>query len=209
MTVHVPRLPLSLDPLMAEAKRRMRERRLLVAVLIVVVAGGAAGATLGLRGPSGPNSTPGGAGHGLATSHFGGMSVSYPAAWKPVKWDCWIGPIDMLLLTTVRPTPTCGGSTMPPSTQIGRDGVDVWFAFLPAFKGETAWALRRNPTPVGIWAGTERATCAKGAGTRRRFGARLVHGSVAVLVAAGICGPHYAKNVAALRAMLSNASFKG
>lgn len=208
MTIHVPGLPFSLDPLMAEAKRRMKRRRLLVGVLIVVLAGGGAGATFGLRGPSNPNSTPGGAGHVHATSSLGGMSLSYPAAWKPVEWGCWIGPMELLLLTTVRPTPTCGGS-MPPRDQLGRDGVDVWFDFLPAFKGESAWALRRNPTPVGIWAGTERATCAKGAGTRRRFGARLIHGSTSVLVGAAICGPHYAKTETALRAMLSNASFKG
>lgn len=50
MTVHLPRLPFSLDPLMAEAKRRARQRRLLVALVVSVVV--AAGAVLGfeLRG---------------------------------------------------------------------------------------------------------------------------------------------------------------
>jgi hypothetical protein len=43
MTAHVPRLPVCLDPLVAEAKRRARQRRVLVAlVVVVVVAGGAA-----------------------------------------------------------------------------------------------------------------------------------------------------------------------
>jgi Domain of unknown function (DUF4232) len=51
MTIHVPRLPLSLDPLIAEAKRRSRQRRLLLAVLgIVAVAGAAIGGTLAARG---------------------------------------------------------------------------------------------------------------------------------------------------------------
>jgi hypothetical protein len=45
---HLPRFPFSLDPLIAEAKRRMRKRRLMVAVLAVAVAGGAAGAALAL-----------------------------------------------------------------------------------------------------------------------------------------------------------------
>jgi hypothetical protein len=42
MTVRVPRLPFSLDPLIAEAKRRARQRRALVAVAVLLVAGGAA-----------------------------------------------------------------------------------------------------------------------------------------------------------------------
>lgn len=45
---HVPRFQFSLDPLIAEAKRRMRKRRLMVAVLAVAVAGGAAGVAYAL-----------------------------------------------------------------------------------------------------------------------------------------------------------------
>jgi hypothetical protein len=37
MTLHVPRLPVALDPLIGEARRRMRRRRVLLAVLLVVV----------------------------------------------------------------------------------------------------------------------------------------------------------------------------
>src|SRR6266576_1994153 len=43
MTEHVPHLPFSLDPLMAEAKRRARQRRLLASVVALVLAAGAAG----------------------------------------------------------------------------------------------------------------------------------------------------------------------
>jgi hypothetical protein len=44
MTVRVPRLPFSLDPLIAEAKRRTRRRRMLLpAAVIVVAASSAAG----------------------------------------------------------------------------------------------------------------------------------------------------------------------
>lgn len=50
MTVHVPRLPFSLDPLIREAKRRARQRRLLVAVVaLLLLGGGAAGTGLVLR----------------------------------------------------------------------------------------------------------------------------------------------------------------
>src|SRR5581483_6513751 len=50
MSVRVPRLPLSLDPLVAEARRRARLRRLLVALLAVVVVAVAAVLTIELRG---------------------------------------------------------------------------------------------------------------------------------------------------------------
>lgn len=56
MTLHLPRLPITLDPLIAEAKRRARQRRLLALLALVLVAG-AAVATLDLR-PSGPAGTP-------------------------------------------------------------------------------------------------------------------------------------------------------
>src|SRR5438874_8122231 len=50
MTVRVPHLPFSLDPLMAEAKRRARLRRLLVALVAVVVVAAGAVLTVELRG---------------------------------------------------------------------------------------------------------------------------------------------------------------
>jgi hypothetical protein len=49
MTLHIPYLPLSLDPLIAEAKRRMRKRRVLVAAFVVLVVAGAAGVTMVLN----------------------------------------------------------------------------------------------------------------------------------------------------------------
>jgi hypothetical protein len=49
MTLHAPRLPFSLDPLIAEAKRRARTRRFLL-VALAIAAGGVAAATLALRG---------------------------------------------------------------------------------------------------------------------------------------------------------------
>jgi hypothetical protein len=55
MTVHVPRLPFSLDPLIAEARRRARRRRLL---LVLGVAAGAAAATFALQSGAGPGGAP-------------------------------------------------------------------------------------------------------------------------------------------------------
>src|SRR5579875_2743941 len=55
MTSHAPRLPLSLDPLIAEAKRRARQRRALVAAALLVLAL-ATGLALGLDSSGdGPN----------------------------------------------------------------------------------------------------------------------------------------------------------
>jgi hypothetical protein len=54
MTLHVPSLSLSLDPLIAEAKRRARQRRLLAVLGAVVVAGAAIGGTLAVRSSDQP-----------------------------------------------------------------------------------------------------------------------------------------------------------
>ncbi len=62
MTVDVPRLPFALDPLMAEAKRRMRKRRVLIAVLAVLIGGGAAGAGVALLSSSPVQSVSGACG---------------------------------------------------------------------------------------------------------------------------------------------------
>jgi hypothetical protein len=62
MTVRVPRLPFSVDPLMAEAKRRARQRRALIAGAVLLLAAVAGGLTLALRSPGGPNHSGGGGG---------------------------------------------------------------------------------------------------------------------------------------------------
>lgn len=46
MTQYVPRLPFSLDPLIAEARRRARQRRVLLAAIVLVFGLGAGGTTL-------------------------------------------------------------------------------------------------------------------------------------------------------------------
>jgi hypothetical protein len=65
MLTHVPRLPLSLDPLIAEAKRRMRRRRVWIAASLILI-GGIAAAVASMATSGGPGSTGGGPGvHGL------------------------------------------------------------------------------------------------------------------------------------------------
>jgi hypothetical protein len=207
MTLNVPRMPISLDLLMAEAKRRMRQRRLLVGALIVALAAAVAGASFALRGHNGPGGAPAGSGHGLATATMGQLSMLYPAAWKQVKWTCWIGVGNYLLFTTARPTPTCGG-TLPPPEQLGRDGVAAWFGTAGPLRRSVSRQLVANPNPIGLYAGTKRVTCAAGAGPRRRLGARLQGGSFDVVVGAVVCGPDYGKGEGALERMLASARFR-
>jgi len=65
-----PRFRFSLDPLIAEAKRRARQRRVLIA-LVVLLAGLVAGLTLALRAPGGGGSGGGhlGAFKGIGAAH--------------------------------------------------------------------------------------------------------------------------------------------
>jgi len=80
MTVQVPRLPFSLDPLIAEARRRARQRRLLLAVVGAAVAIAVGGSVLATRsaaslvaGPPAPGCPAhigSGAGY-LASAHTG------------------------------------------------------------------------------------------------------------------------------------------
>lgn len=68
MALHASRLPFHLDPLIAEAKRRARQRRVLVALGIVLPVAVVAGLTLGLRSPGGAGGGRGGAGLNSASS---------------------------------------------------------------------------------------------------------------------------------------------
>lgn len=66
MTMRLPRLPFSLDPLIAEAKRRARRRRLVLA--LVVAAGVAVAAAFALRSGAGPGGAPAPGGAGSAAN---------------------------------------------------------------------------------------------------------------------------------------------
>ena len=52
MTMHAPHLPFFLDPLIAEAKQRMRRRRFLVVAAAIALVAAVAGVVLALRGPA-------------------------------------------------------------------------------------------------------------------------------------------------------------
>ncbi len=54
MATFISRLPISLDPLIAEAKRRTRRRRLLIVGLLALVAAGTTAGVLASRSPASP-----------------------------------------------------------------------------------------------------------------------------------------------------------
>jgi hypothetical protein len=91
MTAHAHRLPFSLDPLMAEAKRRMHKRRVLILLLAILVGGGAAGAAVSLSQSNGFRA----AAPCRGASSFVYAVPSYPAqpapapAWPPPQNDYW------------------------------------------------------------------------------------------------------------------------
>ena len=85
MTAHAHRLPFSLEPLMAEAKRRMRKRRVLILVLAVLVGGGAAGAAESLSQSNGFRTAaacPGATSYVYAVPSYPAQQAPAPA-WPP------------------------------------------------------------------------------------------------------------------------------
>jgi hypothetical protein len=74
---HSSRFPVSLAPLIAEAKRRARQRRVLIALAVLLLAGLAAGLTLALRPPGGGGS---GGGHPGAFKGIGAAQRAQTAA---------------------------------------------------------------------------------------------------------------------------------
>jgi hypothetical protein len=218
MTVNTLRLPFSLDPLMAEAKRRMRQRRLLVAALVVALAAAAAGTTLTLRGPS----TPSRAG---TSGSFSNLALHYPANWKVVGWSCWIGPLpNMLLLTTASPTPVCRDGSFPPRQRLGSDGVAVWFLY-PApplnvrVVSQPSTRIGGQPArfvapPLQGLGGSKWVTCTGGAGPGHPLGARIEEpglsgrGAGVLSVGAVVCGPDYGRGEAAVRRMVVDIRFE-
>jgi hypothetical protein len=198
MSAHASRTPFELDPLIAEAKRRMKQRRLLVATLVAVLAGGAVGATLALRGPGGAGHT---AGQSSAEARAAAQQLRYPAAWKRVFWGCWDGPGSMILLTTAKPTPTCG-PTFPPLEHLGTNGVAVWFRLLPPLQNFAhTRALRVQRSLVG----RSRVICTGRAAPGRPLAAQIDEpGDPALLVGAVVCGPNYSTSEAALHRLLAS-----
>lgn len=79
MTAHVSRLSVSLDPQIAEERRRAKPRRNLIAA--VVLAAVASGLTLGLRGSNHPGGAPAGLVGRVSRWQGDNLRVMYPRNW--------------------------------------------------------------------------------------------------------------------------------
>lgn len=113
MTLHLPRLPFGLDPLVAEAKRRARRRRVLLVVLLAGLAIAAVAVTLALRPTGGPRSPV------LSPRRAGIARVS-----------------GMTELASDRSTKICDGAGLQPSYCEARatQGLDQTWLLTPAVK---------------------------------------------------------------------------
>jgi hypothetical protein len=224
MTLRAARAAFSLDPLMAEAKRRARRRRVLIALGILAVAGLAAGLTFAFRSPGG--GSPSGGGLASASYSQWGVSLRYPAAWTRLDCTTWpagdlVNPIS--LLTTASPAPTCPRArTMefPPPERLAADGAVVFLGhgfalqFKPNASIDGQPALIR-PRTVGsaMYVGAHSLTAVScPAGVRREYRAAYIkrpghHPNDMFTVAALICGPHFGTGDAAMSNLLASMRF--
>jgi hypothetical protein len=83
MLARLPRLPFALDPLIAEAKRRARQRRLLVCLGLGLLAALAAGLALALRQPGGGPS--GGLAIPAASVRAGALTAPVPRGFRQLE----------------------------------------------------------------------------------------------------------------------------
>lgn len=223
MTLRAPRLSFSLDPLMAEAKRRARQRRVLIALGVLLIAGLAAGLTFAFRSPGG--GPPSGGGLTSANYSQWGVSLRYPVAWTRIDCKTWfqgslVNPIS--LLTSARPAPACsptGPTDFPPPERLGADGAVVFLGhgFALGFKpnasigGQPALIRPRTVGSSRYVGASSLTTVSCPAGVRREYRAAYIkdpgHPNDMFTVAALICGPHFAAGDGAVSNLLASMRF--
>lgn len=233
MTAHIPGLSLSLDPLMAEAKRRARQRRVLVALGVTALVGLAAGLTLALRSPGG------GSNGGLATAKYpqGGVSFRYPSGLTSValcgsfgmrRPKGAVGAI--AFVTSGRANTSYCHSAIPPHwppwVGLGTNGVSIVVARVEKWPGGyrakwhgrlAAWPPAYSSSPAshfrfGCPAGGRHETrsVAIRNGDRPEVArAGLPPSPEVFTVDAVICGPNFAVGNAAVNRILASIHFKG
>lgn len=213
---HLPRLPFSLDPLIAEAKRRARQRRVIAGLVVMVLAGFAVGLTIAVRSPGG---SPRGGSAGANFAHYG-VSLRYPSAWARLDWCLGPGYGAIGLLTTAQPRPRCkpGATTAswPPPERLRANGVSIAFASIHRAVG-SALKLEWNARIGGRRAyvlppGRDYArneTCPTG--IRREYRdvtiARSSSGMAALRAITVLCGPDLAASEVAVQQALASVRF--
>jgi hypothetical protein len=215
------RFPFSIDPLMAEAKRRARQRRALIAFGAALLAGLALGVTLALQSPSGgsPRANPTGA---VASGNYvDGISLRYPSGWTRLHCGtfAWASHDLISLLTTARRVPTCKvrlhPGPFPPAENLGANGAAI---FIFGNHVGSATRVRLNARIGGQRANVplQRMYRTKYLGdqvcpgaTHREYRYITIKLSRTSLMNVGalVCGPHFATGEAAVRNVLASMRF--
>ena len=231
MLASLQRLPFRLDPLIAEAKRRARQRRTLIALAALLLAGLAAGLTFAFRSPGGgsPN------GGGLTSANYSqlGVSLRYPASWTRLDCTTWYpgnAGTPISLLTSAQPAPACPSARtpeFPPPERLGPDGAVVFLSRttipastppnlslggLPNASIDGRPAYISPPRFTGGYFGASVLTSVPcPAGVRREYRTAYVKrpgtANTVFTVAALICGPHLATGDAAVSNLLASMRF--
>ena len=149
----VSRLPFSLDPLIAEAKRRMRRRQGLVAVAVLLAAGAAA-ATFALHGSGGPGSGATRIGHSSAAALLRGRPVMGLTCEKALSVRCnRLGLAVWLKEPAAAVTARIGGRAVILGTKAGGSGAysrGLFWQALFSDEHAPAWADLSASIPVRI-----------------------------------------------------------
>jgi hypothetical protein len=143
---HVPRLPFSLDPLIAEARRRMRRRRVLLAALVVGLLA-AVGAAYVWRSPRpSPPKQPNAVSHSPSAVRSEAHFDHIPAGWHQYRESRG----DVLALNwRYRPNSRGWAPSMPPG------GIAVYVHFLPGRPHYRPLRLVLPRRPVTLLEGTQ------------------------------------------------------
>jgi hypothetical protein len=230
MLASLGRFPFSLDPLIAEAKRRARQRRTLIALALLLLAGLAAGLTFAFRSPGGgsPN------GGGLTSANYSqlGVSLRYPASWTRLDCTTWLqgnAATPISLLTSAQPAPACPSARtpeFPPPERLGPDGAVVFLSrgIFPASNPNLSLGGRPNASIDGrpayispprfsaLYFGASvlaSVPCPAGVGREYRtaYVRRPGTANTVFTIAALMCGPHLATADAAVRNLLASMRF--
>jgi hypothetical protein len=220
--------PVSLDPLVAEAKRRARQRRVLIAMGILALAALAGGLTFALRSPGG---APSG---GLTTARYpqDGVSFRYPSGVISVKLcgsfgSGFVGVVaPFALLTTGHAVTNCPSAsaippTWPPLGRLGTGGVRVLLtrvetwpsAYRPNWHGRlgtwrSAYFSSSHSTfgcPLGMQHET-RSVAIRRSNRPEIVGSKPLRPEV-VSADALICGPNFATGRSAFRQIVASIRF--
>lgn len=219
MASHAWRLPPGLDPLIGEAKQRMRRRRRLFVITFVVLALGGAAAGLGPRLGGGPPAefaglpaSGGSPNQALALAKYPGLSFRYPTAWgrhDRCVFHGSLGPAQPLtVLTTSRMTGVaCAREAhgiappWPPRIRLGRNGV---LAYLTVVAGDfKRWrVIRLGASPRGSY-------CTRIGGQRSVVEVAAANRSGQLVVGACLSGPDFKANELGLGSLLASARWAG